>query len=154
MYVPPQAPNYPPPAPNYSGTYRGPNLLNIRVTQPVDRELPAERNEGEATVWDSGAANVRVTVRLVQGGTPCTLEALREGSAVRVVPGQRCFANLAYNGRPLSAGVQINRGAVAFNGGRVGIALEGVWAARVYFAEYGREVDVAGVALYRFGGDL
>lgn len=135
----------------WSGLYQGPNVLQFALTSPVVRQLPAERNYGDVQVVDGGGPTVTLVFRMFQDGAPCRVEAQRTGGgSASVIPGQRCASRFRYDGAPVQAMAQINRGDVYITGGSLRATLYGPFVADV--ALDGRVVPVEGQAQWGFEG--
>jgi hypothetical protein len=133
-----------------SGTFQGVNLLEFAVTEPIVQEMPPERNYGPFEVIDSGTGTLMLTARLSGSGTPCHLQASRQGSRVSVLPGQRCAAWVRYVGIPVAVMVQVDEGAGELTGHGLRVALRGPFLGEALVA--GRAVPLRGIALWRFDG--
>jgi hypothetical protein len=139
---------------NTSGDYRGPNQLDFEIRSPVRRVMPPERNQGSAEIIDSGADHVVLELRIFgDGETPCRVHARVshvEHGRMDILPGQRCASRFRYDGRPVAAMTQIDRGIAHHDTGRLRIAMQGPFVADVLLD--GRVVPVEGYAVWQFEG--
>lgn len=139
---------------NTSGEYRGPNQLDFEVRSPVRRVMPPERNQGSAEVIDSGSDYVLLELRIFgEDERPCRVRAQRSGvedGRMDILPGQRCASRFRYEGRPVVAMTQVDRGIAHHDRGRLRIAMQGPFVADVLVD--GRVVPVEGYAIWRFEG--
>ena len=150
--------HHPPPPPraavvpaSLSGIYNGTHALDFEITSPTRQRMPSDRRPGPIHVYEE-TSGVRINLRLYENGEPCLLYGTRQAGTGRVVinPGQRCSLRFVYQGTPVIAAMQINRGVADFDGANLRTNMTGPFVADAYVS--GARQSLSGNARIVFSG--
>jgi len=98
------------------GTYQGNGVLQMTITRPGYRVLPAETTNGTVILQSVGNGRVVANVRFNPGGNQCTLQGAQYGAQFVLDPGQTCRGFIAYSRYDIDAVMRIRDARGTVNG--------------------------------------
>lgn len=131
----------------YGGSYRGMGALDVTTTRPIQRVVPTRNAIGTVDVTDGGGSAYTFDVRLYDGGNVCRLQGTRTAGGASFSPGQRCFAQMIYDGTPADIAIQVNAGGVSWTSGGLTLTMSGPFVSDVHTPQ--GTLPAAGTATWR-----
>ncbi|MCC7542789.1 MAG: hypothetical protein IT379_41625 [Deltaproteobacteria bacterium] len=116
----------------YGGSYRGMGALDVQTQTPVQRVVPTRNAIGTVDVTDNGGGSYTFDVRLYDGGNVCRLQGTQSPGGASFQPGQRCFAQMMYDGTPADIAIQVNTGGVTWHAGGLTLTMSGPFVSDVH----------------------